>query len=203
MAPNFASLAFTDEIKALQEKYGSRHNYERVEKRNVISGLTENEVEFIEHQDSLYLASFGENGYPYIQHRGGPTGFVKVLDNSTLGFIDFSGNKQFISIGNLATNKNVAVIMVDYASRSRLKIYAKATVVELNDQPDLLTKLALKDYAYKPERMIVVKIEAYDWNCPQHITPRYTAGEIEEAFAPQREYITKLEQEIKALKSKQ
>ncbi|MEO7988789.1 MAG: pyridoxamine 5'-phosphate oxidase family protein [Chryseolinea sp.] len=202
MATNFASLAFTPEVKFLQEKYGSRVGYERMEKRMVVNGLSENEMDFIGDRDSFYIASIGENSFPYIQHRGGPKGFVKVLDVHTLAFIDFSGNKQYISVGNLVTHKNVSIIMVDYASRSRLKIYAKAEVVELKDRPDLLKVLTLEDYTYKPERMMVLTIEAYDWNCPQHITPRYTTEEIEEALMPQREYIRKLEEEIKVLKSK-
>lgn len=202
MAQNFASLAFTPEIKVLQEKYGSRPGYERMEKRMVVTGLSENEIDFISDRDSLYMASIGENGFPYIQHRGGPKGFLKVIDSSTIAFIDFSGNKQYISVGNLATHKNVSLIMVDYASRSRLKIYAKAEILELKDNPALLQKITLENYAYKPERIMLLTIEAYDWNCPQHITPRYTTEEIEAALIPQREYIKKLEDEIKVLKSK-
>ncbi|MFM9839473.1 MAG: pyridoxamine 5'-phosphate oxidase family protein [Cyclobacteriaceae bacterium] len=201
MAKNFASLAFTDEVKALQEKYGSRTNYERVEKR-IVDGLTENEVDFISQRDSFYMASIGKNGFPYIQHRGGPKGFVKVMDANTIGFIDFSGNKQYITVGNLAIHSNVSLFMMDYPARARLKFYAKAEIVELSSRPDLLKSLSLADYQAKPERMMLLQIEAYDWNCPQHITPRYTEEEIEEALAPQREYIKKLEQELKELKSK-
>jgi len=202
MAQNFASLAFTSEIKTLQEKHGSRAGYERIEKRQVVSGLSKNEIDFIGDRDSFYMASIGENGFPYIQHRGGPKGFLKVLDRNTIAFIDFSGNRQYVSVGNLVTNKNVSIIAVDYPSRSRLKIYARGEVIELKDRPDLLKTLTQEDYAYKPERMMVLTIEAFDWNCPQHITPRYTAEEINDALVPQREYIAKLEAEIKALKSK-
>jgi uncharacterized protein len=202
MAKNFASLAFTEEVKVLQEKYGSRANYERIEKRNSVDGLGENEIDFISHRDSFYIASIGENGFPYIQHRGGPKGFIKVIDANTIGFIDFSGNKQYITIGNLATNKNVSLFMMDYPARARLKMYAKAEIIELNARPELLKLLALEDYTSKPERMMLLHIEAYDWNCTQHITPRFTEEEIEEALAPQREYIKKLEQELKELKSK-
>ncbi len=201
MASNYASLAFTNQIKAVQEKHGSRLSYERLEKRGVVDGLSENEIDFIRERDSLYLATIGENGYPYIQHRGGPKGFVKILDRNTIAFIDFSGNKQYISVGNLATHQKVSMIMMDYASRSRLKLYATADVIEWNDRPDLQKTLALENYPHKPERMMVLSIEAFDWNCPQHITPRYTAEEIEEALVPQREYIKKLEEEIRVLKS--
>jgi uncharacterized protein len=202
MAKNFASLAFTEEVRALQEKHGSRSSYERMEKRNVVDGLTENEIDFISHRDSFYMASIGENGFPYIQHRGGPKGFVKVIDANTIGFIDFSGNKQYITVGNLATNKNVSLFMMDYPARARLKLYAKAEIVELNVRPDLTKLLTSENYLSKPERMMVLHVEAYDWNCPQHITPRYTEEEIEEALAPQRAYIQKLEQELNELKSK-
>ncbi len=200
MAKNFAEIAFTDAVKKLQEKHGSRRSYERMEKFNIIDGLTESEISFIENQDSFYLASIGANEFPYIQHRGGPKGFLKVLDSKRLGFIDFIGNKQYISVGNMATNNNVSLIMVDYPTRSRLKIFAKAEVIELKDNPELLDTLDLKDYKFRPERMIIFNIEAYDWNCPQYIVPRYTVDEINEAFLPQKEYITKLEEEIKELK---
>ncbi|CAN5699796.1 pyridoxamine 5'-phosphate oxidase family protein [soil metagenome] len=202
MAKNFAALAFTDPVKALQEKNGSRLSYERMERDKYVDGLTENEVAFIAQRDSFYMASIGENNFPYIQHRGGPKGFVKVLDANRIGFIDFRGNMQYISVGNLATNNNVALIMVDYPSRTRLKILAKAEVVELKDDPALFELLDLSEYKFKPERMIVLNIEAYDWNCPQHITPRYTIHDIEEAFTAQKDTIAKLEAEIKALRLK-
>jgi uncharacterized protein len=202
MAKNFASLAFTDAVKALQEKNGSRSSYARMEQQTYVDGLTENEINFISQRDSFFIASIGENNFPYIQHRGGPKGFVKVLDANRIGFIDFKGNMQYISVGNIATNNNVALIMVDYPSRTRLKILAKAEIVELKENPALFASLDLNEYKFKPERMMVFHIEAYDWNCPQHITPRYTVEDIEKAFAPQREYIANLEAEIKTLKSK-
>lgn len=202
MAKNFAAIAFSESVKALQEKHGSRKNYERMEKLQVIDGLSENEIAFIDDRDSFYMATIGEKNFPYIQHRGGPKGFLKVLNNKRLGFIDFTGNKQYISVGNLETNNNVALIMVDYPARARLKIFAKATIVELDDNPELLAKLDLSEYKFRPERMMILDIEAYDWNCPQHITPRYTVSEIEEAFAPQHNHIAKLEAEIKTLKNR-
>lgn len=202
MAKNFGALAFTEAAKKMQEKMGSRSSYARMERDIYQDGLTENEIGFISLQDSFYLASIGENNFPYIQHRGGPKGFVKVLDAKRIGFIDFKGNMQYISVGNINTNNNVALIMVDYPSRTRLKILARAEMIELKDDPVLYELLDLKEYKFKPERMMVFHIEAYDWNCPQHITPRYTIEEIEEAFAPQRKYIAKLEAEVKILKSK-
>ena len=200
MAKNFATIAFTKEVKAMQEKLGSRKSYARMEQDTYVDGLTENEIDFISQRDSFYMASNGENGFPYIQHRGGPAGFLKVLDSKLLGFIDFKGNMQYISVGNIATNKNVALIMVDYPAKARLKIYAKAEIIELKDDPDLFDLLDLHEYKFRPERMMVFNIEAYDWNCPQHITPRYTIAEIENALAPQQQHIAELEAEIKRLK---
>ncbi|MGE5106461.1 MAG: pyridoxamine 5'-phosphate oxidase family protein [Sphingobacteriales bacterium] len=202
MAKKFAAIAFTDAVKKLQENLGSRATYARMEEDTYIDGLTQIEEEFIAQRDSFYMASFGENDFPYIQHRGGPKGFLKVLDKSRLGFIDFRGNMQYISVGNIATNNNVALILTDYPARARLKILAKAEIVELNDDPALYDLLDLGKYKFRPERMMVLNIEAYDWNCPQHITPRYTVEEVKEAFESQRIYLEKLEAETKELKLK-
>lgn len=203
MAKNFAAIAFSRASREMQEKLGSRATYARMEKSTWIDGLTENEEAFISQQDSFYMASMGENGFPYIQHRGGPKGFLKVLDPKRLGFIDFKGNMQFITVGNLMTNNRVALILVDYPAKARLKIYARTEIVELADNPELFQTLDLSDYKFRPERMMVLHIEAYDWNCPQHIVARYTLEEIEAAMAPQRELIAKLEAEIKMMKSKE
>lgn len=197
---NYAQLAFTEPVKALQQQEGSRRAYEQREKYQVTDGLSENEMQFIADQNSFYLASYGENDYPYIQHRGGPRGFLKVIDDKTIGFVDFTGNKQYISVGNISTHPNVALILVSYPHRARLKVYARARVVALDEDPDLFEQLDLQDYPHRPERMIVFDIRAYDWNCPQHITPRYTVEEIEEAMAPQKAYIEQLEAEIARLK---
>jgi predicted pyridoxine 5'-phosphate oxidase superfamily flavin-nucleotide-binding protein len=197
---NYAALAFTDVVKDIQEKLGSRKSYARFEQNSYVDGLTENEIAFISDRDSFYMATIGENGYPYIQHRGGPKGFIKVLDTKRLGIIDFKGNAQYISVGNIAFNNNVALIMVDYPTRTRLKLYAKAVIVEPEDDPALYAQLNLEGYQFRAESMMVFNVAAYDWNCPQHITPRYTIDEINEAFASQREYISQLETEIKKLK---
>lgn len=202
MAKNFATIAFTDAVKALQEKHGSRNSYERMEKFNVVDGLSDNEINFIENRDSFYMASIGVKNFPYIQHRGGPKGFLKVLDKNRIGFIDFSGNKQYITLGNMATNNNVALILMDYPAKARLKIFAKTEIVELKDSPDLYASLNLNDYKFRAERMMVFHIEAYDWNCPQHITPRFTVDEIQAALQPQQEYVAKLEEENKRLTAK-
>ncbi|MFT4666234.1 MAG: putative pyridoxine 5'-phosphate oxidase superfamily flavin-nucleotide-binding protein [Polaribacter sp.] len=183
---NYAKLAFTDAVKKLQTKNGSRSAYERMEKYSSKEGLTLNEMNMIQQRDSFYMASFGENGFPYIQHRGGPKGFLKVLDYKTLAFLDFKGNKQYISTGNIKTNNKVSLILVDYPEKKRLKIYAEAEVLSLLENPGLVEKLQLEDYEYRAERVVVFHIKAFDWNCPQHITPRYTAEEIEAVFDSER-----------------
>ena len=203
MAKNYATLAFTDAVKALQELHGSRRTYARVAESRQNNGLSEQEIVFITERDSFYLSSIGENGYPYIQHRGGPAGFIKVLDANTLGIVDFEGNKQYITVGNLQTHPQVSLIMVDYPRQARLKLYADATIVELKDDPALFQQLDPSDYPHRPERMMVFKIQAYDWNCPQHITPRYTVSEIQAAFAPQHAYLEALEKEVQELRAAQ
>ncbi|MEO6233360.1 MAG: pyridoxamine 5'-phosphate oxidase family protein [Ferruginibacter sp.] len=197
---NFGSIAFSTAVKEMQEKMGSRAGYARMEKSNWVDGLTENEIRFIELRDSFYMASIGANGFPYIQHRGGPKGFLKVLNAKQVAFIDFKGNMQYITVGNMVTNNNVALIMVDYPAKARLKIYATASIVELKDDPALFEQLDLKAYKFRPERMMVLDIEAYDWNCTQHITPRFTVAEIETALAPQINRVAELEAEVASLK---
>jgi predicted pyridoxine 5'-phosphate oxidase superfamily flavin-nucleotide-binding protein len=201
MARNYPSLAFTAAVKEMQERLGSRAVYARIERGTLTDGLTESEIDFISQRDSFYMATISENGYPYIQHRGGPKGFLKVLDPKRLGVIDFKGNAQYISVGNIATHNNVALILVDYPARTRLKIFAKATIVELKEEPALYHSLDLKNYKFQPERMMTFDVEAYDWNCPQHITPRYTLEDMEDIYSQQLNYINKLEEEIKTLRS--
>lgn len=145
----FGEIAFGAASKVLQEKAGSREAYARLEKAHKQNGLTNYEASFIVQRDSFYMASITESGYPYIQHRGGPKGFLKVLDAKRLGFLDFNGNKQYISAGNFKTNPNVSLFLMDYAHKIRLKIFAKAEVVSLKDKPELYEKLDLEDYKFK------------------------------------------------------
>ena len=199
---NYAELAFTESIKNLQERLGSRLSYARMQNMSYVDGLTDHETAFIEQMDSFYMASFGENEYPYIQHRGGPKGFIKVIDEATIGIVDFAGNRQYISAGNIAVNPKVSLIMVSYPLRARLKIYAEAELIDVDDDKGLYDLLKPLDYKFKPERMMVFNIKAYDWNCPQHISPKYSVEEMQEILAPQQHYIAKLEREIKTLKEK-
>lgn len=202
MAKNYAELVFSASVKEIQKRLGSRANYARMERETYVDGLTDYEIDFISQRDSFYMASIGENNFPYIQHRGGPKGFLKVLDSKRVGFIDFRGNMQYITVGNTVNNSNVSIIMMDYPARTRLKIIAKAEIVELKENPELYHLLDLSEYKFRPEWMILLNIEAYDWNCPQHITPRYTVAEITGVFDSQQRYTQKLEEEIKELKLK-
>ena len=202
MAKNYAELVFSASVKEIQKRLGSRANYARMERETYVDGLTDYEIDFISQRDSFYMASIGENNFPYIQHRGGPKGFLKVLDSKRVGFIDFRGNMQYITVGNTVNNSNVSIIMMDYPARTRLKILAKAEIVELKDNPELYHLLDLSEYKFRPEWMMLLNIEAYDWNCPQHITPRYTVAEITGVFDSQQRYTQKLEEEIKELKLK-
>jgi predicted pyridoxine 5'-phosphate oxidase superfamily flavin-nucleotide-binding protein len=199
---NYPELAFTPAVKALQERYGSRSSYARMENFHYTDGMTESEMEFIESQDHFYMASISGNGYPYIQYRGGPPGFLKVLDKNTLAFLDFSGNKQYITTGNLVTNNHLALFLLDQASQTRLKLFADGEVLELDSHSGLTSELTLQDYKYKPERIYRMTVKAYDWNCQQHIAPRYTLGEIEEHFEAQHGYIEQLRKENAELKAK-
>jgi uncharacterized protein len=199
---NYSALAFSDGIRAIQERMGSRNTYERVQKMSFVDGLTAVETGFIADMDSFYIASFGENEYPYIQHRGGPKGFIRVIDAQTIGIVDFSGNRQYISVGNITNNPKVSLILVSYPLRARLKIYAEAEIVSISDNPELFDLLKPEDYKFRPERMLVFHIKAYDWNCPQHITPRYSPADIEQITNFQDVYIQRLEQEIEMLREK-
>lgn len=179
MAKNYAEIAFTPDVKMEQEKHGSRRQYERMEKISRGTELTFAEADFIETRDSFYMATVGENGYPYVQFRGGPAGFLKVLDARTLGYADFRGNLQYVSVGNLRRNNKAALILMDYPNRRRLKIFATMRVFDSEDAPELVERLAIHDYPAKIERAMVLHVDAFDWNCPQHITPRYTVEECQ------------------------
>ena len=202
MVKNFAEIAFTESVKAQQKKYGSRKSYARMEAMERGNELSEAEAEFIAERDGFYLSTVGENGYPYVQFRGGPKGFLKVLDARTLAYADFRGNMQYVSVGNLTRNDKAALILMDYARRQRLKIYARIEVIEAKDNPELIAQLQDASYDAQVERAMVLRLEAFDWNCPQHITQRFTVEEIRELNAPLYEHVAKLEAEIARLKAK-
>lgn len=190
---NYHEIAFTSAVKAMQESMGSRDIYEKAASRSDRDGLGEMEKKFIARRDSFYLSTIGQNGFPYIQHRGGPVGFLKVLNERTLGFVDFSGNRQYISLGNLQDRPQVSLFLMSYGQKARLKIYALARIVSLEENPDLFAQLDPVDYPHRPERMMVFDVQAFDWNCSQHITPRYSEVEIQEAFGPKLARLAELE----------
>ncbi|MDX2143683.1 MAG: pyridoxamine 5'-phosphate oxidase family protein [Rhodospirillaceae bacterium] len=201
MGHKFAEIAFSAEAKALQVQHGSRDSYARMEGGPDVNHLlSAREAEFIGARDSFYMATVGANGWPYVQHRGGPAGFVRVLDETTLGFADFRGNRQYVSVGNLATDDRVSLFFMDYAHRRRLKLLGRAVMVPTEDT-GLLARLELPDYRARVERGILIKVEAFDWNCPQHITPRFTAAEIEQAAQPLHRRIAELEAQAARLKT--
>jgi len=183
MNKNFTKLAFTDSVKKVQERYGTRKSYARMEEGGDQHELTQREIQYIQSRDSFYMATVGENGWPYVQFRGGPKGFLKIMDNTTIGYADFRGNRQYISVGNINSSQKAALILMDYPSQSRLKIWAESEVIYAEDDSELLKDLEVSEYNAHVERLIIFKIQAYDWNCPQHITPRYTAEEISEEIA--------------------
>ena len=197
MSHKFYDLTFTPSVKAAQEHYGTGKNYARFEGGEPdFHGLTDAENDFIEQRDGFYIATVGEGGQPYIQFRGGPHGFLKVLDERTLGFADFRGNLQYISVGNLAANDKAAIFLMDYPNQRRLKLLVRVEVKDAKDDPDLIEKLAMPGYTAKIERAMVLHVEAFDWNCPQHITPRFTIDEIRQMNEPLYEHIKKLEERI-------
>ena len=178
MNQNFTQFAFTESVKKIQQQYGTRHSYARMETSGDRYLLTYNETSFIESRDSFYMGTVGENGWPYVQTRGGPKGFLKVLDETTIAYVDFRGNGQYISTGNIKDSNKTSLFLMDYPSQRRLKIWAESTVIEANEDEKLLKKLQVEGYKARIERIVIFKIRAYDWNCPQHITPRYTIEEI-------------------------
>ncbi len=201
MSHKFFDLTFTDSVKAEQEKHGSRRSYSRYEGgESDFYGLTDAEEDFISQRDGFYIATVNNEGQPYIQFRGGPTGFLRVLDDKTLGYADFKGNLQYISVGNLLENHKAALFLMDYPNQRRLKILANVEVKDAKDVPESIEKLTMPDYKAKIERAMILHVEAFDWNCPQHITQRFTMEEVRKMNEPLNEHIEKLEAEIAELK---
>ncbi|MFA6156618.1 pyridoxamine 5'-phosphate oxidase family protein [Mesorhizobium sp.] len=202
-AHSFTSdIAFTPTVKAIQARKGSRQSYARVEERGGWQAdITPDLAAFIAMQTSVFLSTANGDGQPYVQHRGGPAGFLKVLDEKTIGFTDFSGNKQFITQGNLADNPQAFLFLIDYAHRQRIKIWGTARVVE-ND-PDLIARLMPGDYRARPEQAILFTVSAWDANCPQHIPQRFEAADVAAVLGERDKRIERLEQEIAQLKGLQ
>lgn len=197
MTSRYFDLTFTPAVKAAQEAHGSRSAYARHEGGDgAPDRLSEREAAFIAARDSFYMATVNEAGWPYVQHRGGPPGFVKLIDDRSLGLADFRGNRQYLSVGNLAADNRVALFFMDYPARTRLKLLGRARLVDLAAAPDLKNALIDQQYRAHVERGLVIEVEAFDWNCPQHITPRYTMAEIEPMIAALKARIGELEAQI-------
>ena len=195
---SFAEIAFTPAVQALQQAAGSRATYARMQAEGGPGeGMGPQEAAFISAADSFYLASVSESGWPYVQHRGGPAGFVKVLSPTRLAWADFRGNRQYVSAGNTSHDDRVSLIVMDYANRRRLKLMGRLRFSDVADAgADALRAVEMPDYRARIERVATLEVEAFDWNCPQHITQRFTAAQVAAATAPLRERIAELEAEV-------
>ncbi|EKS33461.1 pyridoxamine 5'-phosphate oxidase family protein [Afipia clevelandensis] len=197
-----SDVAFTPAVKAIQSRKGSRQGYAHMEedRGGFRTEIDEALAAFIGEQTSFFLATATADGQPYIQHRGGPAGFIKILDKSTLAFADYKGNRQYITQGNLSENPKAYIFLIDYVNRRRIKIWGEARVVE--DDPALTAALMPKDYKARPEQAIVFKVAAWDSNCPQHIPMKFDAADVAAAVAARDARIAELEAEVASLKQK-
>jgi predicted pyridoxine 5'-phosphate oxidase superfamily flavin-nucleotide-binding protein len=202
MSSGFLDIAATPSVRAAQAAMGSEHAWRDFKGDRQFDRFTPEEANFIAQRDSFYMATVSEIGWPYVQHRGGPQGFLKVVDDKTLAFADYRGNRQYISVGNLGADDRAALILVDYARKARLKIFARVEAVRLDMNPDLAAVVAMPGYKAKPERILLLRLTAFDWNCPQHITPRFTEGEIARAVQPLRDRLAALEKENDELRTR-
>jgi uncharacterized protein len=198
----FAELAFTPAVQALQERHGSRGAYARAQARSEPGeGLGPREAEHLAGADSFYMATLSESGWPYVQHRGGPRGFLKLISPTRLAFADFGGNRQFVSAGNATHDDRVSLIVMDYPNRRRLKLMGRLRFEAIDDTDTALASaVELPNYRARIERVGVIDIEAIDWNCPQHITPRFTIDDVDAAIAPVQDRVRQLEAEVAALR---
>jgi hypothetical protein len=184
MGHKFAEIAFTDSVREIQQELGSRAAYSSMDRGEDYNNvLGQDESNFIAARDSFYMASVSETGWPYLQHRGGPAGFMKIIDEQTIGFADFRGNRQYVSLGNFTKDDRVALFFMDYANQTRLKLLGRVRIVG-SEESRLLKDLEVEAYRGRVERGITIRVEAFDWNCPQHITPRYTESQVRELMAP-------------------
>jgi len=194
MAANFERLSGTNSVREAQKHYYGASE-RQVDAAIPPDELTPEEVDFIRARDSFYMATINAGGWPYIQHRGGLPGFLRVLDSQQLAFADYRGNRQMLSTGNLATNDRVALFLMDYPQRTRLKILGHARVEDARQHPELVQQFAEPEAHRIVERLFFIKVVAFDWNCPKYITPRYTSAEVEEIVAPLKQRIAELEGE--------
>lgn len=197
MTHRYADLVFTTGVREKQARLGVASRNERLQSLGGPNDrISTTEAAFISMRDSFYMASVSETGWPYVQHRGGAAGFVRVLNDKTIAYADFRGNVQYVSVGNLHHDDRVALIFMDYANQRRLKVLGRARVVEDAEDPALVAQLEDLNYRARVERAIVITVEAFDWNCPQHITPRFTEAEVSSRLEPLQLKIQSLEAEI-------
>lgn len=202
MPYGFLDIAATPSVRAVQASMGADAVWEDFKGDRAFDRFSESEAAFITARDSFYIATVSETGWPYIQHRGGPPGFLRPLDDRTLAFADYRGNRQYISTGNLTADDRACLFLMDYPNRARLKIYAHVETLALDDDPALTERVAVPERGARPERIFRLRLVAFDWNCRQHITPRFAEDEIAEAIRPLRDRLTQLEAENAALRAK-
>ncbi len=202
MARAFAKLAFTPTVQSIQKQHGSAETYQKFLENEAeqANKLTNREIEFISERDGFYQSSVSETNWPYVQFRGGPKGFLKIIDEQTIAYADYRGNRQYISTGNLTTNNRTSLILMDYPNRRRLKIWGEVYIIDASSNPSLISNLHDQIYRALPERAIQITIKAFDWNCPQHIPQRLTLEELQPHIQPLKEEIKKLKKENKRLK---
>lgn len=198
MADRYMQTVLTPSVLEAQERYYGR-TYPSFEGAPQQDALRDEEIEMIQSRDSFYMATVTEDGWPYLQHRGGPPGFLRALNDHQIGFVDYGGNRQMISVGSVSQNDRVSLFLMDYPSRNRLKILGHAKVLDAREHPELAAQLAPPNgHGARPERIFVIDVLSYDWNCPKFITPRYTAEQVEEAVQPLKDRIAELEAQLAA-----
>ena len=199
MATKYLDLTFTESVRRTQTAYyGMAGNITGAPE---IDPLGEAEAEFIANRDSFYLGSISESGWPYIQHRGGAKGFLRVVDATTLAFADYKGNRQLLTTGNVSVNDRVALFLMDYQNRARLKILGHARIEDVRERPELIERFSDATMRTSVERLVVIDVVSFDWNCPKYITPRYSVNEVEELASSLRSRIAELEAALRAVKS--
>ncbi|MGM3276409.1 pyridoxamine 5'-phosphate oxidase family protein [Ralstonia sp. 24A2] len=202
MSYGFLVIAVTPSVRGVQASMGVEHVWQGFKGHREFDRFTDNEAAFIADRDSFYMATVSETGWPYVQHRGGPRGFLKLLDDRTLAFADYRGNRQYISTGNLAADDRACLFLMDYAHRARLKMYVHVETLALDAAPELAERVAVPGYRATPERIFRLHLASFDWNCPQHITSRFTEQEVSEAVRPLRDRLTELETENAELRAR-
>jgi uncharacterized protein len=202
MAYGFLDIALTPSVRTVQEQMHADRVWSDFKGQRAFDRFSDNVAGYIAERDSFYFATVSETGWPYVQHRGGPRGFLKVLDQRTLGFADYRGNRQYITTGNVCADGRACLLLMDYAQRARLKIYVRVDVLALDADPELTQQVALPGYKATPERIFRLHLQAYDWNCSQHITPRFTEDQVREVVRPLHERLDELASENAALRAR-